>query len=55
MNISRFHISCIQKADSRPYFTNGGALDQLEHVERTEQYVNTIMLVSHWYLWLANE
>jgi hypothetical protein len=24
MNISRFHIYCIQKPDNRPYFTDGG-------------------------------
>jgi hypothetical protein len=42
MNISRFHISCIQKTDNTPYFTVGGALDRLEHFERTEQYVNTM-------------
>jgi hypothetical protein len=42
MNISRFHISCIQKTDNRPYFTVGGALDNLERFKRTEQYVNTI-------------
>ena len=44
MNISRFHISCIQKTDNRPYCTVGGALDHLEHFKRTEQYVNTICL-----------
>jgi hypothetical protein len=42
MNISRFHISCIQKTDNRPYFTVGGALDHLEHFKHTEQYINTI-------------
>ena len=39
---SQFHISCIQKKDNRPYFTVGRALDHLEHLKRTEQYVNTI-------------
>jgi hypothetical protein len=42
MNISRFHIYCIQKADNTPYFTVGGALDHLKQFKRTEQYVNTI-------------
>jgi hypothetical protein len=42
MNISRFHISCIQKTDNRPYLTVGGALDHIEHFKRTEQYVNSI-------------
>ena len=42
MNISRFHISCIQTTDNRPYFTVGGALYHLEHFKRTEQHVNTI-------------
>jgi hypothetical protein len=42
MNINRFHISCIQETDNKPYFTVGGALDHLEHFKRTEQYVNTI-------------
>ena len=41
MNISRFHISCIQKTDNRPYFTVGRKLDHLEHFKRKEQYVNT--------------
>jgi hypothetical protein len=42
MNISRFHISCIQKTDNRPYFTAAGALDHLEHFKHTEQYADTI-------------
>jgi hypothetical protein len=42
MNISRFHISCIQKTDNKPYFTVSEALDRLEQFKRTEQYVNTI-------------
>jgi hypothetical protein len=42
MNISWFHISCIQKMDNRPYFTVGGALDYLEHFKCTERYVNTV-------------
>jgi hypothetical protein len=39
MNISRFHISCIQKTDNRAYFTVGGTLDHHEHFKLTEQYV----------------
>jgi hypothetical protein len=50
-NISRFHISCIQKTDTRPYFTVGGALDHLEHFKLTEKY----LLFSYWRLWLASE
>jgi hypothetical protein len=42
MNISRFHISCIQKTDNISYLTVDGALDHLEHFKCTEQYVNTI-------------
>jgi hypothetical protein len=42
MNVSRFHISCIQKTDYRPYFTVGGTLDRLKHFKRTEQNVNMI-------------
>jgi hypothetical protein len=40
MNISRFHISCIQKTDNTAYFTVGGALHILE------QYVSTICFSS---------
>jgi hypothetical protein len=39
MNVSRFHISCIQKTNYRPYFTVGGPLDRLKHFKRTEQNV----------------
>jgi hypothetical protein len=42
MNISWFHVSCIQKTDNRPYFTITGALDHLEHFKHLKQYVNTI-------------
>jgi hypothetical protein len=42
MNISRFHVSCIQTTDIIPHFTVGGALDHLEHFKRTEQNVSTI-------------
>ena len=55
MNISRFHISCIQQTNNRPYFTVGGALDHLQHFKRTEQYVNTICFSLYWRLWLLDE
>ena len=42
MNISQFHISCIQKTDNRLYFTVGKVLNHLEHFKHTEQYVHTI-------------
>jgi hypothetical protein len=42
MNISWFHISCIQKTENRLCFTVGEALDHLEHFKRTAQYVNNI-------------
>jgi hypothetical protein len=42
MNVSQFHISCIQKTDYRPYFTVGEPLDRLKHFKRTEQNVNVI-------------
>jgi hypothetical protein len=42
MNISWFHISCIQKTDNRPYFMVGIALNYPEHFKCTEQHVNTI-------------
>ena len=42
MNISQFHISCIQKTYNRPHFTVGRVLDHLEHFKCTEQYINTL-------------
>jgi hypothetical protein len=42
MIVSRFHISCIQKTDYRPYFRVGGPLDRLKNFKRTEQNVNMI-------------
>jgi hypothetical protein len=31
MNVSRFHISCIEETNYRPHFTCGRLLDFLEH------------------------
>jgi hypothetical protein len=44
MNVSRFHVSCIQETDYRPHFTCGGLLDFLEHCKHTVQCVNMVRL-----------
>jgi hypothetical protein len=53
MNISWFHISCIQKKDNRPYFTVSVTLDHLGYFKNTihQHY----LLFLYWHLWLANE
>jgi hypothetical protein len=44
MNVSRFHVSCIQETDYRPHFTYGGLLDFLEHCKHRGQCVNLVRL-----------
>jgi hypothetical protein len=48
MNVSRFHVSCIQETDYRPHFTCGGLLDFLEHCKHTGRGVNAVWLSSNW-------
>jgi hypothetical protein len=36
MNVSRFHVSCIQEKGYRPHFTCGGLSDFLEHCKRAD-------------------
>jgi hypothetical protein len=44
MNVSRFHVSCVQETDCRPHFTCGGLLNFLEHFKHTGQCVNIVCL-----------
>jgi hypothetical protein len=44
MNISRFHVSCIEETNYRPHFTCGLLLDFLEHSKHTGRCVNVIRL-----------
>jgi hypothetical protein len=44
MNISRFHVSCIQETDYGTHFTRGGLLDFLGHFKHTGRYVNVVRL-----------
>jgi hypothetical protein len=42
VNISRFHISCIQKTDTYRISQSAGRSIVLKHFKRTEQNVNMI-------------
>jgi hypothetical protein len=42
MNVSRFHVSCIQEMHYRLHFTCGGLLDFLEHFKHTRRCVNVV-------------
>jgi hypothetical protein len=44
MNVSRFHVSCIQETDYRPHFTCDWLLDFLEHCKHTGRCVNAVRL-----------
>jgi hypothetical protein len=44
MNVSRFHVSCIQEMDYRPHFICGGLLDFLENFKHTGRCVNMVRL-----------
>jgi hypothetical protein len=38
MNVSKFHVSCIQGTDYGQHFTCGGLLDFLEYCEHTDDH-----------------
>jgi hypothetical protein len=44
MNVSRFHVRCIQEADYRPHFTCSGLLDFLERCKHIGRGVNVVLL-----------
>jgi hypothetical protein len=44
MNVSQFHVSCIQVTDYRPHFICGGLLHFLEHSKHTVRCVNAVCL-----------
>jgi hypothetical protein len=44
MNVSRFHVSCIQGMDYRKHFTCGRLLSFLEHCKHAGQRVNMVQL-----------
>jgi hypothetical protein len=47
MNVSRFHVSCIQETDYRLHFTCGGLLDFLEHCKHTGWCINMVQLTAN--------
>jgi hypothetical protein len=44
MNVSRFHVTCIQQTDYRSNFTCCGLLDFLEHCKHVRWCINMIWL-----------
>jgi hypothetical protein len=44
MNVSRFHVSCIQETDYTAHFTCGELLDFREHFEHTGRCINVVRL-----------
>jgi hypothetical protein len=40
MNVSRFHVSCIQETEYRLHFTSSGLLDFLEHCKHIGWSIN---------------
>jgi hypothetical protein len=44
MNVSHFHVSCIQETDYSPHFTCGGLPDFLEHCKHTGRCATAVRL-----------
>jgi hypothetical protein len=48
MNVSRFHVSCIQETDYRPHFTCGGLLEFLGHCKTHRTMRKRDSIVRKW-------